>query len=129
MRPPRQQADDHQALALLHRQGAVVQGGVLCLRPGRGHGKRHAPGLVAPELILHPPGRRRRRAVDDGKIAFPEAPVRDLGRKLPGRPLRPGEDHRAADDPVQPVDGADVGRRVPQGLTQQVGHPARLVCR
>ena len=124
---PGLQANFDQREAVLVVQQLVVQDGLLDALAGV-FGDVGLAGLLTaaqqvderPLVILGPP-------VDNGLIFLQERILPDLPGQLRGGGAGEAVDHQAAHHLVQPVDGADLGLRLADGLPDAVGHPARLV--
>ena len=97
-----------------------------------------APGLQPDEderaavflaqLVLQYAGCLGRDALEHGEIVLFERMRLHLPGQQTVRHARAGEDHHAADRPVQPVDGADAaGLRLAEGAAQQLRHAAGFV--
>ena len=69
-----------------------------------------------------------RRAPENGQVFLGDAVLCHGGGELSGDVPAAGEQHNAAHQPVQPVDGADAaGFRLAEGAAQQLRHAAGLV--
>ena len=128
MRAPGLQPDEDERTAVFLAQHAVGKPCRARIRPGR-VGDAGAPGGgVAAQLVLQHAGCLGRDALEHGEIVLFERMRLHLPGQQTVRHARAGEDHHAADRPVQPVNGADAaGLRLAEGAAQQLRHAAGLV--
>ena len=125
MGPAGPQADFHQTETVCGSLGLIVQYGLLNALFQVVDDIRFPFLLIPQQQVRQRSGRLRRHAVNHGQIRFIEPTVPDLGRQGRSNLRRTGQDHYAADHPVQPVDRPDtVGV---QRRPHQLRHPARLV--
>ena len=113
--------------AVRRAEDAVVENGLLDIRPGRGHDARRPRGAVVEEKVTERPLRRIGDAGEHGQIFLFKCPRTHLLREQLRRHPRPRKHHHARNGGVEPVDRAHTGVRVAETVPDALRHTARLV--